>query len=67
MSTKILKVVDVARHLGVPVRTLYDMIKDGRFAVQPIPGTKPRRWNIEDIDAWRKPIATPDQPSLFEG
>lgn len=64
--TKILKLVDVARHLTIPVRTLYDMIDDGRFNVKPIEGMKPRRWNIEDVDAWRKPIATADQPSLFE-
>jgi predicted DNA-binding transcriptional regulator AlpA len=51
--TKILKLVDVARHLGVPVRTLYDMIADGRFPVEPIPGTKPRRWNFENVELWR--------------
>jgi predicted DNA-binding transcriptional regulator AlpA len=51
---KILKLVDVARHLGVPVRTLYDMIADGRFPVPSIPNSKPRRWNIEDVEAWRR-------------
>jgi len=51
---KILKLIDVARYLGIPKRTLYDMLSDGRFSVEPIPGTKPRRWNIDDIDAWRK-------------
>lgn len=50
---KIMKLKDVALYLGVPVRTLYDMLNDGRFSAQPIPGTKPRRWNVEDIDAWR--------------
>lgn len=57
---KILKLVDVAKHLGVPKRTLYDMIKSGRFPVDPIPGTKPRRWNFEDVEAWRKTPATAD-------
>jgi excisionase family DNA binding protein len=53
--TKIMKLVDVARHLGIPKRTLYDMINSGRFPVEPIPGTKPRRWNFEDVEAWRSP------------
>ncbi|RUW55646.1 DNA-binding protein [Mesorhizobium sp. M1A.F.Ca.ET.072.01.1.1] len=52
---KTLKLVDVADYIGVTVRTLYNMIDDGRFPVPPIPDTKPRRWNVEDIDAWRKP------------
>jgi excisionase family DNA binding protein len=42
-----------ARYLGVSRITLYNMMKDGRFSVDPIPGTKPRRWNKEDLDAWR--------------
>lgn len=50
---KILKLVDVAQHLGIPVRTLYDMLRDGRFPVEPVPDSKPRRWNIEDVEAWR--------------
>jgi len=49
---KILKLVDVSRHLGVPVRTLYDWIGKERF-VAPIAGTKPPRWNLEDVEAWR--------------
>lgn len=53
MNKKILKLTDVAQHLGVPVRTLYDMLRDGRFSVPPIPGTKPRRWNVDAVDAWR--------------
>lgn len=43
----------VSEYTGIPKRTLYDMIKDGRFDVEPIKGTRPRRWNVEDIDAWR--------------
>lgn len=50
---KILKLVDVAEYLGIPKRTLYDMLGDGRFPVAPIPDSKPRRWNIEDVEAWR--------------
>ena len=43
----------VSDHIGIPRRTLYDMIKDGRFPIDPIPELHPRRWNIEDVDAWR--------------
>lgn len=50
---KILKLTEVALYLGVPKRTLYDMLSDGRFPVRPIPGTQPRRWNVDDLDAWR--------------
>lgn len=49
---KIMKLVDVARHLGVSVRSLYNMLDDGRFPVPPIPNTKPRRWARADVDAW---------------
>lgn len=42
-----------ARYLGVTRQTLYNMLKDGRFPVTPIPGTNPRRWNKSDLDAWK--------------
>lgn len=48
---KILRLSDVAVYVGIPIRTLYRMIDAGRFAL-PIPNTKPRRWNVADIDAW---------------
>lgn len=48
-----MKLVEAAQYIGVSRRSLYNMMKDGRFPVEPIPGTSPRRWNIEDIDAWR--------------
>lgn len=57
MTSQILKLTDVARYLGVPVRTLYDMLKDGRFPVPPIPGTKPRRWSIDAIDEWKSGLS----------
>lgn len=41
-----------ARHIGVSRRTLYNMLKSDRFPVDPIPGTSPRRWNVEAVDAW---------------
>lgn len=50
---KTMNLTQVANYLGIPKRTLYDMIDDGRFSVQPIEGFRPRRWNVEDIDEWR--------------
>jgi predicted DNA-binding transcriptional regulator AlpA len=35
-------------------RNLYDLIRDGRFPVLPIPGTKPRRWATAAVDAWMR-------------
>ena len=52
VSEKTLKLKKVAQHIGVPLRTLYRMLDDGRFPVAPIPGTKPRIWNTADVDAW---------------
>ena len=49
-----LTLTKVAKHLKIEKRTLYNMVKDGRFNVAPIKGTKPRLWNIEDVEAWRK-------------
>jgi len=51
--SKTLSLTQMSEYLGIPKRTLYDMIKDKRFKVDPIKGTRPRRWNVEDIDAWR--------------
>lgn len=45
------KAVDVAKHIGVTRQTLHNMLKDGRFTVEPIPGTKPRRWRAADIES----------------
>lgn len=42
----------VARHLGMSRRSLYNLIRDGRFPVPPIPGTKPRRWATAAVEAW---------------
>lgn len=50
---KTLNLTQLAEYLGIKKRTLYNMIEDGRFPVPPIKGTDPRRWNIEDVDAWR--------------
>ena len=49
---KILNMTEVSKYLGIPKRTLYDMVRDSRF-VDPIKGTKPSLWNIDAIEAWR--------------
>lgn len=53
--SKTLTLTQLAEYLGpgVKKRTLYRMIKDGRFPVQPIKGTAPRLWNVDDVDEWR--------------
>lgn len=43
---------DVSKHVGIKRRTLYNMLNDGRFPVKCIPGTNPRRWNVNDVNAW---------------
>lgn len=48
-----LTLTKVARLIGVTKKTLYNMIEDGRFSVEPIKGTHPRRWAIEEIEKWR--------------
>jgi excisionase family DNA binding protein len=53
MDKQTFQLAAVARYLGVTRQTLYNMLKDGRFPVRPIPGTSPRRWNKTDLDAWR--------------
>lgn len=53
MNGQTLPLAKVARYLGYSRASLYNMLKDGRFPVQPIPGTQPRRWNVDDLDAWR--------------
>lgn len=44
----------LAEYLGINKRTFHNMIQDGRFPVEPIKGLMPRRWNKEDVDAWRR-------------
>lgn len=50
---KTLTLTQLSEYLGIKKRTLYTMIEDGRFPVPPILGSHPRRWNVEDVDAWR--------------
>jgi len=51
---KTLTATKVALYLGIHRNTLENMIKGGRFPVKPIAGTKPRRWNTEDVKKWVK-------------
>lgn len=50
---KTFSLTELAKYLGINKRTVYNMIKDGRMPVDSIKGLQPRRWNVEDIDAWR--------------
>jgi predicted DNA-binding transcriptional regulator AlpA len=50
---KTMTLTQISIYIGVSKKTLYNMILDKRFDVEPIRGTKPRRWNIEDVDHWR--------------
>jgi len=63
MTPKTLTITAVALYLGIPKRSLYNMLEDQRFPVKPIPGTQPRRWNIDDLDAWRAGTYQPREAS----
>jgi predicted DNA-binding transcriptional regulator AlpA len=53
MNKKTLTITQLAVYLGESRSSLYRKIADGRFPVKPIKGTKPRRWAVESVDAWR--------------
>ena len=50
---KTLTLTQLADYLTLNKRTLYRMIHDKRFPVEPIKGTSPRLWSLEAIDTWR--------------
>ena len=52
MEGKTLNLTQLSKYLGISKRSLYNMINDGRFPVDPIKGFTPRRWFIEDVDKW---------------
>jgi predicted DNA-binding transcriptional regulator AlpA len=52
MKAKTLNLKQAALLVGVSRRSVYNMMADGRFP-RPIKGTKPPRWDIDTIDAWR--------------
>ena len=51
MSDKI-NLTQLAHLLDMSKRTLYQMIRDGRFPVEPIKGTKPKLWLVSDVYDW---------------
>jgi excisionase family DNA binding protein len=52
MESKTLTLTQAAAYIGVKKRTLYNMLNDGRFPVDSIPHTKPRRWSVDAVDSW---------------
>lgn len=52
MDKKTLTLTELSVYLGISKRSLYNMIQDGRFDVQAIKGTQPRRWYVEDVKKW---------------
>ena len=51
---EVLKLTEVCQLVNMSRRTLYRMIKDGRFPVRPIPGTKPPRWSKAAVIEWTR-------------
>ncbi len=49
---KLLNITQLSKHTGIPKRTLYRMVKDGRFPVAPVKGLHPHRWYVDDVDKW---------------
>lgn len=50
MSGSTYRAAQVAEHIGVSRATFYKMLKDGRFSIPSIEGTKPSRWRIADVE-----------------
>jgi len=50
--SKTLTVSQMSEYLGIKTRTLYRMIDENRFLIDPLPGITPRLWRIADIDKW---------------
>jgi excisionase family DNA binding protein len=49
---KTLTLTELADYIGIPKRTLFDMIRDGRFPVQPVIRVTPRIWSTQQVDEW---------------
>ncbi len=47
-----LTITQLAKYVNIPKRTLYNMVKQGRFPVEPLRGMHPRRWSAADVEAW---------------
>lgn len=59
MSEILLTFSAVARRADVTRRTLYQWKRSGRFNVPAMPGSKPPRWHVNDIEEWLKPQSVP--------
>lgn len=51
---KTMTLTQVASAIGKSKKTVYNMIKDKRFPIEPIKGTNPRLWNACDVEEWVK-------------
>lgn len=47
-----LTLTKTAEKIGIQKRTFYNMLKDGRFPVEPLPGIHPRRWSVAALEEW---------------
>lgn len=52
MEKKLLNLTELSQYIGMSKRTLYHMISENRFPVEPLRGTNPRLWSVEQIDTW---------------
>lgn len=52
MNKKTLSLTELSEYIGVSRTTLYTMIQDERFPVQPIKGLEPKRWSVEKVNEW---------------
>lgn len=48
----ILTAKETAALFGIDPKTLRQQVREGRFPVQPIPGSKPNKWRRADVVAW---------------
>jgi len=52
MKQKTLTLTQLSAYLGINKRTLYRMVLDKRFPVEPIKGVQPRLWSTKAVDEW---------------
>ena len=53
-NDKTLNLTKTAAYIGIKKRTMHNMLNEKRFPVEALPGIHPRRWSLEDLDAWLK-------------
>ena len=47
-----LTITQLAKFVNIKKRTLYNMVNQGRFPVEPLRGVHPRRWSAAEVEAW---------------